>query len=48
LLRFPDAAISRLLFVTAHRRESFGAPLPDICQALKQIAVRFQGGVRIL
>ena len=31
---------SRLIVVTAHRRESFGAPLLEICSALKQIAAR--------
>lgn len=33
----PDA---RLILVTAHRRESFGAPLERICQALLQLARR--------
>jgi UDP-N-acetylglucosamine 2-epimerase len=28
----------RLVLVTAHRRESFGAPFLEICQALRQIA----------
>jgi UDP-N-acetylglucosamine 2-epimerase (non-hydrolysing) len=27
----------RIIFVTAHRRESFGKPLEEICQALKEI-----------
>ena len=30
----------RLVLVTAHRRESFGAPLRNICQALRQLAAR--------
>jgi UDP-N-acetylglucosamine 2-epimerase (non-hydrolysing) len=30
-----------LLLVTAHRRESFGAPLRSICQALKTVAQRY-------
>jgi UDP-N-acetylglucosamine 2-epimerase (non-hydrolysing) len=30
----------RLLLVTAHRRESFGAPLEAICQALRRLAAR--------
>ena len=31
----------RLVLVTAHRRESFGAPLEEICAALREIAGRF-------
>lgn len=31
----------RLLLVTAHRRENFGTPLDNICQALLEIAARF-------
>lgn len=30
----------RLLLVTAHRRENFGEPFENICQALKQLAAR--------
>jgi UDP-N-acetylglucosamine 2-epimerase len=30
----------RLLLVTAHRRESFGEPLRNICAALREIATR--------
>lgn len=30
----------RLILVTAHRRENFGKPLENICQALKEIAGR--------
>jgi UDP-N-acetylglucosamine 2-epimerase (non-hydrolysing) len=30
----------RILLVTAHRRENFGAPLREICRALRQIAAR--------
>ncbi len=29
---------SKLILVTMHRRESFGAPIQDICMALKEIA----------
>jgi UDP-N-acetylglucosamine 2-epimerase (non-hydrolysing) len=36
LARLP--ANGRLILVTAHRRESFGAPLERICQALRQLA----------
>ena len=31
----------RLILVTAHRRENFGAPLDNICQALLELAARF-------
>jgi UDP-N-acetylglucosamine 2-epimerase (non-hydrolysing) len=36
----------RLILVTAHRRESFGAPLKAICAALRQLAAR--GDVQIV
>jgi UDP-N-acetylglucosamine 2-epimerase (non-hydrolysing) len=36
----------KLILVTAHRRENFGQPLADICEALKQLAVR--GDVEIV
>lgn len=36
----------RLILVTAHRRENFGQPLEDICEALKQLAAR--GDVEIV
>lgn len=36
----------RLLLVTAHRRESFGAPLRQLCSALRRLAAR--GDVAIL
>ncbi len=39
---------TRLIFVTAHRRENFGAPLEDICLALRDIAVRYDGRLQIL
>lgn len=38
----------RLLLVTAHRRESFGAPLERICLALRDLAARFGSGHRII
>ena len=31
----------RMILVTAHRRESFGEPLENICEALKNIAARY-------
>jgi UDP-N-acetylglucosamine 2-epimerase (non-hydrolysing) len=36
----------RLVLVTAHRRENFGAPLEAICRALKELATR--GDVEII
>src|SRR5262249_34887537 len=39
----------RLVVVTAHRRESFGAPLAEICRALADIAREFAGdGVQVV
>jgi UDP-N-acetylglucosamine 2-epimerase (non-hydrolysing) len=35
-----DGKSRRLILVTAHRRENFGQPLENICQALKQLAAR--------
>ena len=29
----------RLILVTAHRRENFGQPMENICQALKELAL---------
>jgi UDP-N-acetylglucosamine 2-epimerase (non-hydrolysing) len=31
----------RLVLITAHRRESFGAPFRELCQAIRQLAERF-------
>lgn len=33
----------RIILVTAHRRENFGQPFRQICQALKEIAASFAG-----
>lgn len=33
-------AARRLILVTAHRRENFGAPIENICYALKELAAR--------
>src|SRR5437016_9179826 len=38
----------RLVLVTAHRRENFGAPLEQICAALREIAERYGDRVRII
>lgn len=37
---FRPAAGKRLVLVTAHRRENFGAPFEQVCAALRQIADR--------
>ncbi|MEZ4703000.1 MAG: UDP-N-acetylglucosamine 2-epimerase (non-hydrolyzing) [Rhodothermales bacterium] len=36
-----DWGARRVILVTAHRRESFGEPLENICQALKNIAAQY-------
>jgi len=37
-----------VILVTAHRRENFGPPLENICQALLEIARRYRGQIRIV
>lgn len=39
-LRQQLGAGRRLVLVTAHRRENFGKPIQDICQALRELALR--------
>lgn len=39
---------TRLILVTAHRRENFGRPHREICQALLDIANLYQGSVHII
>ncbi len=39
---------ARLVLVTAHRRENFGEPLESICLALRDLAVRYDGAIRIV
>lgn len=38
----------RVIAVTAHRRENFGAPLEGICQALVEIAAAYRDDVQII
>jgi UDP-N-acetylglucosamine 2-epimerase (non-hydrolysing) len=38
----------RLILVTAHRRENFGAPLVQICNALAELARRYDSRVKIV
>jgi len=44
--RFTDPRLEelsgRIILVTAHRRESFGKPFEDLCNALKKIALEFK------
>lgn len=52
--RSPDSPMSTwtqnrlLILVTVHRRESFGKPLENICQALARLAFRCQDKIRIV
>jgi UDP-N-acetylglucosamine 2-epimerase (non-hydrolysing) len=39
---------SRLVLVTAHRRENFGRPLEDICHALKTLADQYKDEVQFI
>jgi UDP-N-acetylglucosamine 2-epimerase (non-hydrolysing) len=38
----------RLILVTAHRRENFGAPLEAVCAALRDVAERYAGAVQVV
>ena len=38
----------RLVLVTAHRRENFGQPIRDICQALKRLAEAYQDEISLI
>jgi len=40
LASLPDNA--RLVLITAHRRESFGAPFREICFAIRELALQFE------
>lgn len=41
LTNWEEIAKSKIIFVTAHRRESFGRPFYDICHALREIALNY-------
>ena len=43
-----DEPGERLILVTAHRRENFGRPLEQICLALRDLAGRYGGQVRLV
>ena len=38
----------RVILVTAHRRENFGQPIRDICQALRILADRYAGKIHLV
>ena len=46
LREIPEGA--RVVLVTAHRRENFGAPLEAVCGALAELARRYEGDVRVV
>jgi UDP-N-acetylglucosamine 2-epimerase (non-hydrolysing) len=46
ILRAVDG--KRLILVTLHRRENFGAPLKEVCRALREIAYRFRHEIHIV
>lgn len=39
---------SRMVLVTAHRRENFGEPLKNICLALRELVERYAGSVHLI
>jgi UDP-N-acetylglucosamine 2-epimerase len=42
-------ASRRLVLITAHRRESFGAPIRSLCEAIRELAERFESqGVQFI
>jgi UDP-N-acetylglucosamine 2-epimerase (non-hydrolysing) len=43
-----NSSRSKLILVTAHRRENFGRPLEQICHALKVLAARYRERIRIV
>jgi UDP-N-acetylglucosamine 2-epimerase (non-hydrolysing) len=38
----------KLVLVTAHRRENFGLPLRNICQAIKMLAEKYDGAIHFV
>lgn len=38
----------KIILVTGHRRESFGEPFENICNAIKNIAIKFKDSVQIV
>ena len=46
--QFADIINKPYVLITGHRRESFGAPLENICKAIKMIAEQCQDRVHII
>lgn len=46
--QLPIPSAPRYVLVTAHRRENFGPPLVDICQAIKTLADHYAGEVHFV
>lgn len=38
----------RLVLITAHRRENFGAPIEAICEAIKKLALHYGDSIRLV
>ncbi len=47
-IRIAESASTKLVLVTAHRRENFGEPLSNICSALRIIAEKYRDQVQIV
>lgn len=45
LLKYLNDKRRKIILVTAHRRENFGKPIQDICQAMKEVALSFKDEV---
>jgi len=43
-----DGAEPKLILITAHRRENFGAPLENICAGLREVAETYRDQVRLV
>lgn len=48
MLHLHQGVKKHFILVTAHRRENFGKPLEDICNALHELAGKYGEGIRIL
>lgn len=46
--RLARGGSAKLVLLTAHRRENFGAPLEAICRAVRTVAERARGGVEFV
>ena len=48
LLGSTTGVAPRTILVTAHRRENFGKPLEQICLAVRDLALRYCGAIRVV